>query len=797
MNKKILVKILSIVLALSFGLSSSLMYFHVTSATHPPESWPNCGWSCSANDVRVTKLWLGDCNTGVELNSCTLGQTVNTCIWGEFNNNSNHARRVVILLADLYINGVFTLPKIDKCALDSIASKATTSAKLENINWTCGNDLELKNIIVAWQTRMSSETCATVDRHCNDFPSGQCYQPGTSIHVSAPPECTVDADCDDTLYCTGQETCVSGQCVAGTAVDCSTNNKSSVNTCLNDPDNIASTFDFRNSFTSQCNENTDSCTTGDSTITHTCSVTGCSAQCDAQHSCTATDCDYQNGCVGKDYYTYTDVVNSCQGGCNCTTNQCGESVISYNDPSCTQCQDDNGCNSRDRDYCDGTIIKHDEGVCTNYECVTNTTTVQNCDNTLACDGVETCSNASCVAGTQVNCSQYNLPEINTCSYVPDFNPYSLDSRAAFTSVCQEPSGSCTSGDQTITHTCDITTCNAECVSNVDCDDLDSNTIDTCESCLCVNTPIPPNCGNGEKEGDEQCDETDLNNYTCTDLNGYTGGTLGCKEDCTFDTSQCTTNQLPTMYACNPITFQCAPSTEGQYTTSNCDGECVSPITTTTTVPPVITGGFGGQYIVPTGVVAGAATEQGQVAGASTGCNPYLLKYIKLGADNDPEEVKKLESFLNEQLGLDLPIDGIYDQRDYEAVKQFQLLLKDKVLAPWVAIGCLPNIDTPTGYVYRTTKWTINSFFCPESGPDVSDEKCEGIIIIGLGEEEGAVLGEATTTPTTTTETTPLEETGTTGTPENGVKPSYNWLWYLIGIIVIGGVVYLAYSKRKK
>ena len=122
-------------------------------------------------------------------------------------------------------------------------------------------------------------------------------------------------------------------------------------------------------------------------------------------------------------------------------------------------------------------------------------------------------------------------------------------------------------------------------------------------------------------------------------------------------------------------------------------------------------------------------------------------------------------------------------------------MKNKVLAPWVAIGCLPNIDTPTGYVYRTTEWAINNMFCPELKPDVSDETCTGGIIIGLG-EEGAVLGEATTTPTTTTETTPPEETGTTAAPETEAKPSQNWLWYLIGLIVVGGGVYLVLQKKK-
>jgi len=281
-------------------------------------------------------------------------------------------------------------------------------------------------------------------------------------------------------------------------------------------------------------------------------------------------------------------------------------------------------------------------------------------------------------------------------------------------------------------------------------------------------------------------------YTCNQSN-WTCGVSIEGTDLTTCQAGCQTH-----YGCND-SGQCVVNPEGQYLTDNCDNDCVAPVTTTTTTSAGAAASFGGQYEA---VVLGAATQQGgggQVAGASTACNPYLLKYIKLGADNDPEEVKKLESFLNEYLGVDLPVNGIYEEVDYNAVKQFQLFMKDDVLAPWVLVGCLPSDITPTGYVYRTTEWAINNMFCPISKPDVSDEKCEGGIIIGLG-EEGTVLGESTTTPTTTTETTPLETTETTGAnvaPENGVNPSQNWIWYLIGIMIIGGAVYLVYSKKNK
>ena len=50
----------------------------------------------------------------------------------------------------------------------------------------------------------------------------------------------------------------------------------------------------------------------------------------------------------------------------------------------------------------------------------------------------------------------------------------------------------------------------------------------------------PSCGDDTKEGIEVCDGSDLGLATCTNLNeGFTGGTLSCANDCTFDKSLCT------------------------------------------------------------------------------------------------------------------------------------------------------------------------------------------------------------------------------------------------------------------
>jgi hypothetical protein len=46
------------------------------------------------------------------------------------------------------------------------------------------------------------------------------------------------------------------------------------------------------------------------------------------------------------------------------------------------------------------------------------------------------------------------------------------------------------------------------------------------------------CGNGIKEGGEQCDGSDLGGASCISQ-GYTGGSLSCDPSCTFNTSACT------------------------------------------------------------------------------------------------------------------------------------------------------------------------------------------------------------------------------------------------------------------
>jgi hypothetical protein len=327
--------------------------------------------------------------------------------------------------------------------------------------------------------------------------SGYCYVSTTTVR-----------ECNDNLFCNGVESCSAGSCVLGSSVNCAGSNIAGVASCFNVPDGNSKTWDYRASFTSSCNEASDSCTSGSSSVSSACSVLSCNAECDSTHSCAATDCSSKSGCVGSNYYIYSNVANSCLSDCGCSHNSCSSipSQIIYNDSRCvsyectydsecdrldsTYCSGDSvyrvdgkcinracvsgtpvlmqNCNSADRNFCVGSVVKNDNGYCSSGYCYVSTTTVQNCNDGLFCNGVESCSAGSCVSGSSVNCAGSNIAGVASCFNVPDGNSKTWDYRASFTSSCNEASDSCNSGSSVVSSACSVLSCNAECDSTHSC-----------------------------------------------------------------------------------------------------------------------------------------------------------------------------------------------------------------------------------------------------------------------------------------------------------------------------------------
>lgn len=103
------------------------------------------------------------------------------------------------------------------------------------------------------------------------------------------------------------------------------------------------------------------------------------------------------------------------------------------------------------------------------------------------------------------------------------------------------------------------------------------------------------------------------------------------------------------------------------------------------------GGFGGQ-------VLGAATDP------SIACDLFLTGFIRPGGVNNPEQVKRLQSFLNTYEGAVLVESGVYDAASIAAVHAFQRKYAAEILAPW-------GISQSTGYMYLTTRKKVNELRC--------------------------------------------------------------------------------------
>ncbi|MBD3204091.1 S8 family serine peptidase [Candidatus Woesearchaeota archaeon] len=154
-------------------------------------------------------------------------------------------------------------------------------------------------------------------------------------------------DCDDGKICNGQDTCINGICIPGEIIDCSIFDVSSIDTCDNIPDGNELTWDYRLQFESECVEPTGDCTRSDESISHSCDVEKCGAECDINNSCPVTDCDKLDGCYGSEYRDYEDVNNFCSPDCLCTKNECS-SYISY--PADSRCSEPDICWNAENTY---------------------------------------------------------------------------------------------------------------------------------------------------------------------------------------------------------------------------------------------------------------------------------------------------------------------------------------------------------------------------------------------------------------------------------------------------------------
>ena len=109
------------------------------------------------------------------------------------------------------------------------------------------------------------------------------------------------------------------------------------------------------------------------------------------------------------------------------------------------------------------------------------------------------------------------------------------------------------------------------------------------------------------------------------------------------------------------------------------------------------------------ILIDTVSSGGTASGPAKVCkyDDFLTSFMKKGISNNPNDVKKLQYFLNIYEAANLPVNGEFDLSTENAVKAFQAKYTESVLLPW-------GTTTPTGIVYITTTAEINRIFCGDN-----------------------------------------------------------------------------------
>jgi hypothetical protein len=357
---------------------------------------------------------------------------------------------------------------------------------------------------------------------------------GTGGSGGGTPGCTIDADCQNGVFCDGVEACVNGSCVAGFAA------------C---DDGIACTMDV-------CNE-----------AMQMCGVVEMDALCDDGILCNGMEaCDSVNGCVAG-------APADCSDNISCTADFCDTAT-----DACTHVAQDQACD--DNVFCNGvescsvslgcqpgaTPSCNDGVACTTDTCSAGTDACVHtpndgaCSNNQFCDGAETCDPVQgCVAGTAPSCSDNIACTADSC------NP-------ANGGACAHAANNAACSDGLFCDGAEICSTSQGCIDGPDptcAPDAFACTIESCDDSVpgCISTPSNAICGPGmlckptfpghDAAGcivgqactmDSECQDGDLCNGAEVCLNDVCSG--GTPPPPCNDGIDCTTDW------CNPATGLC-------------------------------------------------------------------------------------------------------------------------------------------------------------------------------------------------------------------------------------------------
>jgi uncharacterized repeat protein (TIGR01451 family) len=161
---------------------------------------PYC-WGCTANDITISDLWLGDVN-GNPLPPCSGGNPVTAYVWVKFSNNQNSQRNGILLYAKIKVDGntiydsfasggecvlnnpgsACSVPPSRSCLAGSGSTGSTFDKMLVSFSYECGQEVILEDFYIGWEaggTKCTDCVCPGTAYACQH---SKCYH-GQNIIV--------------------------------------------------------------------------------------------------------------------------------------------------------------------------------------------------------------------------------------------------------------------------------------------------------------------------------------------------------------------------------------------------------------------------------------------------------------------------------------------------------------------------------------------------------------------------------------------------------------------------------------
>jgi len=263
---------------------------------------------------------------------------------------------------------------------------------------------------------------------------------------------------------------------------------------------------------------------------------------DVNESCDGSNI---NGKRCSNFDSYTGGTLACYGDCTFDFNSCNGGTLRCGDSVKNQLTEE--CDGSDLSAQTCRSFGYDHGTLRCY--AAGTTNQCEFDKSL------------CVPGTTTYCGDNSVQTPNSAGFNEQCDGTNLNSRSCtsfgFRSGTLDCNGDCTFDYNRCTKCGDgVKNIEEECDSpdfgSTTCESLGylTGTLKCTTGCKldkisCIANPAARVCGDSSVQQpndagfNEQCDRSSLNNALCAALDEYTGGTLSCYGDCTFDHSRCT------------------------------------------------------------------------------------------------------------------------------------------------------------------------------------------------------------------------------------------------------------------